>query len=132
MVFRMKKIIITLIFILGIRPAFSQGNNLQFGRVYTISETYSSTTNLFESSLYTVPNGKVWKLEKYHHLWNRSESTSEGLKINNKASIPSDNVTTSGSVWLGAGNSLQVTVYYPYSFPSGSYFFSIIEYNLIP
>jgi hypothetical protein len=111
-----------LLFIITINltfSVFSQGN-LQFNNVYT----YSGFLNGGASSpAWTVPNGKIWKIDFFTIDW---------LVINNNKAANSSN--NGGVVWLKTGDQ----IYYSGPFygvccgGTTNYMISIIEDNLIP
>jgi hypothetical protein len=118
----MKKQILLIIFGLSSFFVNAQGN-LQFNQVLTYSGSLAANTS---TANYTVPSGKVWKVE-----------FAEGgydfyLQINNIGSVGIENQINSPRVnisfWLKA-NDLIKCIAYGYI---GSYFISIIEYNIIP
>ena len=102
---------------------FGQGN-LQFNQVITNQGSISANAN---STLLTVPIGKVWKVESILC----SSTSLLSIKINNSTlPIP----TTSNAfmpIWLKENNTIQF-------YNGGStgiireYFISIIEYNVVP
>ena len=125
-----KKIILTGILLLGINSIFAQGN-LQFNRVITesfniASAEYGAGTQF--SSLKTVPNGKVWKIES---MGCNNEGNGNGFEINgiknnfyvNQAYSP----FKGGSLWLSSGTTFRL---YNNSYQNSCYF-SIIEFNVV-
>ena len=108
--------------------AFSQGN-LQFNRVVNdagyIVVTNSSCTDVFGTT-YTVPAGKVWKIESFVTL-----TLSNYIMLNGKQISPTNNVpfwlkegdvfafNTSSKCGSGGNNSM-------------NWFFSAIEFNIVP
>jgi hypothetical protein len=101
----------------------AQGNNLQFNRVVTIT---GNVNNYSESPAYTVPSGKVWKIESF--------ASPSGITINNTSSQPAYNFSgfnLTCPIWLSAGDFVKA-VCWSVNGGSGGFVFSIIEYNIIP
>ena len=107
--------------------AYSQGN-LQFNRVVNdagyIVVTNNACTNGF-SATFTVPPGKVWKIESFVTLTSRNY-----IMLNGKQISPSNNAP----FWLKAGDEF-------YFYTAGvcnqsgnslNWFFSAIEFNIVP
>lgn len=113
------KHLFTLCLLLFLGTCFSQGN-LQFNNAYTYSG-YQGMDGV--SPTWTVPNGKIWKLDFFTHNW---------LVINNNKAAPSSN--NGGVVWLKAGDQ----VFYSGPFyniccgGTNTYLISIVEFNIIP
>ena len=111
------------------QKSFAQGN-LQFNQVLTQTVTLTGTSS---SSVLTVPAGKVWKIEQMLDTYSYA-GTSGYFKINGKQfyihEMPnSTQYITKGPIWLKAGDTFCV-----YNTASGSYdyFYSIIEFNIVP
>jgi hypothetical protein len=132
----MKKLILISGFIFFSLNSFCQGN-LQFNQVLTFSGALTGSTTI--SPTYTVPAGKVWKIEYLSETRKRTGSTGNpyfGAVINGTA----QNIEIgSNPIWLKEGN----TIYYRnYGFNLDgldgwgtllqSYLISVIEYNIIP
>ena len=123
----MKKIlslVIALLFTTSL-SSFAQGN-LQFNQVITLNFALSSSAS---SSIYTVPVGKVWKVESV----SGSSAASSGasyMQING-TNVPIGNspLTLMNAIWLKSGD--QINIYNGYGLSAG-YFCSIIEFNIIP
>jgi hypothetical protein len=127
----MKKILYT-IFVSFIAffamPAFTaqaQGN-LQFNQVITFNFPLNSGAL---SSIYTVPVGKVWKLEAISG--SSSSSTSASFMQINGTNVPIGNTPPSvmNAIWLKSGD--QFAIYNGYGLSAG-YFCSILEFNIVP
>ena len=114
--------------------SFSQGN-LQFNQVVSYSQAFNTSSSgslySFTSPLYTVPTGKVWKIEKF--LMHKNVTIPSGwLVVNSGAKLFTDEVN-SGPVWLKAGDEFVATVSQSGgSNFSGDVFISIIEFNVVP
>jgi hypothetical protein len=131
-----------LIAILSISTFAKTQGNLQFNQVLTFSggltASLSSTTN---SSIQTVPIGKVWKIESVGggKLNNSFTGSYIGAKVNNGLSIfrlVGSNLNISGvcPIWLRSGDNMSIEYYNSSggSAQSTSYVISIIEFNIIP
>jgi hypothetical protein len=122
----MKKIFVFVFLLVLISlKSFSQGN-LQFNQVLTYSGILPAGSSLSPS--YTVPSGKVWKIE-YHTL---------GVLYLNSAYVHDldcpPNTGCAGNtapIWLKAGD---VIYCYAYVAQYGQYHYaiSIIEFNIVP
>jgi hypothetical protein len=111
----MKKILVIVLFFVA-TTSFAQGN-LQFNQVLT----YSGTA--LNSPVWTVPTGKVWKVEMAYPFNYGGTST---FKVNN--TIVCYNAVNTQPIWLKASD------YCSFSVTTGgnSWFVSIIEFNIIP
>jgi hypothetical protein len=72
-----KKILIVVSLIIIVTAAFAQGN-LQFNRVVIVETDFAvPNTNFYHSSdlSFTVPVGKVWKIESAHGTYQNDNST---------------------------------------------------------
>ena len=112
---------------------YSQGN-LQFNQVITYSQlsttTLSGSIHSYSSQIYTVPVGKVWKIEKF--LMRNNGSVSTFLKVNNAFQISPTEINP-GPVWVKEGDQIQaVTSTTGGGNFTGGFFISIIEFNIIP
>ena len=117
-------------FILG---SFNAQGNLQFNQVVTLTGTLTTSPVVVG----TVPAGKVWKIEH-----NASERNGYAANIsfvcNNVASYayfgstgnPPTQGHVKGPIWLKSGDYIQL-INSSVSYPS-HYFFSIVEFNVIP
>ena len=128
----MKILILALFSTLG-SQLYSQGN-LQFNQVVSLSQSFSGTSggsNTFNytSSPITVPSGKVWKVEK---ISVNGGNNGSGVRINNLHSLSVSDANT-GPIWLKASDELKVyTACFSCNSLFGSYFLSILEFNIIP
>lgn len=99
-------------------------SNLQFNQVITrigqISFCSSTTT-------WTVPAGKVWKVEFYTKNWN--------MLYLNGFNVPATGSQSDGLLWLKEGDFVRFTstcnVNAGFTSPQ-TYVFSAIEYNIVP
>jgi len=113
----MKKYFILLAFALTTFICKAQ-SNLQLNQVLTFNGTLNQNQS---SPTWTVPNGKVWKVEA---------RTQDYLKINGSWYIGSLNGSSiSLPIWLKSGDILQYQVGNNISF-TFDYFISILEFNL--
>jgi hypothetical protein len=130
----MRSFLFSIFLLLGMF-SFSQGN-LQFNQVLSYSQTFNTSASgsiySFTSPLYTVPSGKVWKIEKFVMHETSSSLTSGWLVVNSGCKLFPDEVN-SGPVWLKAGDEFvaKVSVSGGSNF-SGDFFISIIEFNVVP
>jgi hypothetical protein len=116
-----------LILFLFINLTFScySQTNLEFNRVVTQAGALSGS-NFYQTSSITVPDGKVWKLERY---------TRNQLYINNvliqdmyfSSSFP---VIDDSPLWLNEGDSFYFQFQFPCCNPvNTSWYFSALEFN---
>ena len=121
------KILLLFFFLLPFSFLFSQGN-LQFNQVISASATLGLNG---ASAVVTVPVGKVWKIESVNG-WADCGSRL-GITINTIPTLVSD---AKFPIWLKSGDLLRMTVQInPGSgFACGpmNYYYSIIEFNIIP
>lgn len=125
----MKTTILTFIFTFFLFQSVRSQGDLQFNQVITIINTINQ--NPFNSPVYTVPNGKVWKIVK---ITANSVSNGSGWRINGILAPLSalSNGSDSGVFWLKSGDTLSFTVSCPNSgLCITSYFASIIEFNIV-
>jgi hypothetical protein len=127
------KILILSFFLVLCSVLYSQGN-LQFNQVITYSQLYTTTLSgsihSYSSQIYTVPVGKVWKIEKF--LMRNNGSVSTFLKVNNAFQISPTEINP-GPVWVKEGDQIQaVTSTTGGGNFTGGFFISIIEFNIIP
>lgn len=126
------KTCLLIIFLNCIALSYTQGN-LQFNQVVTLT----GTTIIDPFTLATVPAGKVWKIE--HSSTARAGSPAIVNYVCNNVSSPNSLPQTNwatyklqvdGPIWLKAGDSIK------FSFSSVNnatdYFYSIIEFNIVP
>jgi hypothetical protein len=123
----MKKIIILFIFLGKIFYSEAQGN-LQFNQVISASATLASNG---ASSIITVPADKVWKIESVNG-WADCGSRL-GITINSISTLFS---SSKFPIWLKPGDTFRLTVL---TNPATgiacgpmNYYYSIIEFNVIP
>jgi hypothetical protein len=126
------KILLLSIFALPFSMLYAQGN-LQFNQVLTFGgilnsgAVSSNTGSYIHSSIsYTVPTEKVWKIENMSS--NYSNTT---LIINNFLVGSVNSIIGNSPLWLKAGD-LIIFGATNSSSTNESYFFSIIEFNIIP
>lgn len=130
----MKKYVCIIAFLLIEFEGFGQGN-LQFNQVLTFKGEFIIGSPEF-STTYTVPVGKVWKIE-YLTKSKVNYSTPSYLApvING---TPIEIQPDSNPIWLKSGDTIayQNRGYYynsQYSYRlDGTWLISIIEYNIIP
>jgi hypothetical protein len=112
---------------------YGQGN-LQFSQVLTYSQNFNLVgcgTNLcsWSGSLYTVPSGKAWKIENFA----ANGQADIVMTLNSTVNINTNNTFP---IWLKSGDIIQVKKLCgsgaSCSLQSGSFFISIIEFNIIP
>lgn len=124
----MKKQFLLIIFGLSFFFVNAQGN-LQFNQVLTYSGSLSYTTNI--SPTYTVPSGKVWKIE--YTTGNRDGLF---LLINNISTISLTGNPNWGLTplifWLKANDFIKFIFETNNLALTSNYFVSIIEYNIVP
>ena len=131
--------------------AFSQGN-LQFNQVITLQgavnngnvscgPTLGLTCN--SSQIYTVPSGKVWKIESTNctgkvGTYGSLERYFMSLKINGVDLVGGYSTSNMGffandpvkyPIWLSSNNTLQAVVFGAPT--TTNYFISIIEFNVV-
>jgi hypothetical protein len=107
----------------------SQGN-LQFNQVISSTGSTSNSTpgfSTYNSIAYTVPNGKVWKLEYVFGATNGWYIT-----VNNNViyytNTTGQSLERTSPIWLKAGDVLRFSALYS----ANSFYFSGIEFNVIP
>ena len=132
------RIFILFVLLISIETSLAQGN-LQFNQVVTYTGTGSGSFS-YVSPSWTVPAGKVWKIESASpNLGNTA--VSRAVNINAGASWGSFALTTSSqettknpfTIWLKAGDLVQLQAAGNCcSTTSFSYAISIIEFNIIP
>ena len=114
------KIFLVIVLFFGVSTSFTQGN-LQFNQVLTF--TGSAAGNF---TLDTVPVSKVWKIEAHSSDINQILINVNGYRYdyNYGGSM------NTAPIWLKAGDVLSLTTSPPGQ--SRHYFFSILEFNIIP
>ncbi|MDP4867137.1 MAG: hypothetical protein NWQ47_08310 [Crocinitomicaceae bacterium] len=116
----MKKIFLFSLFIVCslffISNSYAQGN-LQFNQVYTYSGSGGN------SAIWTVPVGKIWKIESVLMVNMSGTST---FKINSFV-VLYNNINPQ-PIWLKSGDFSQFSM----SNAGNSYYISIVEFNIIP
>lgn len=126
----MKRLFVVLIAVFGLSlTGFSQGT-LQFNDVKLF--TWANTINSpYLSAVYTVPAGKVWKIESAG-----SNNNVSIFQINGQYTSQSINSggTSTGAdnlpIWLPAGATIQFSGSYSSSGLGG--YVSILEFNVVP
>jgi hypothetical protein len=135
----MKILILALFSALGFQ-LYSQGN-LQFNQVLTQTGSISIVgQGWVGSNVFTVPSGKVWKIENV--MGSTSGSIIRfGLSVNGTLGVIESGLTngnagykSSAPTWLKAGDQLQFAYYGSSAATtnSGTFIISIIEFNIIP
>lgn len=124
----MKQTII-LFFLLCISFFLKAQSNLQLNQVLT----YNGALNSWSTSpVYSVPNGKVWKIEarsqdylKINGSWYTGGSATftykKGVSTGSQLSLP---------IWLKAGDNVYYEVGEDLGATSYQYFISILEFNI--
>ena len=121
------KILLLSFFLVLCSLLYSQGN-LQFNQVLTGSATLGTNG---VSAILTVPTGKVWKIESVNG-WADCGSRL-GITIN---TIPTLVSNAKFPIWLKSGDTFRMTV--QTNAGTGiacgpmNYYYSIIEFNIIP
>ena len=127
-------ILISIISLLSIltSKSFAQGN-LQFNQVLTYSGTL--TTGWNSSPSYTVPVGKVWKIEFHSVSDNYISLYLNGAVIHDVAMVGSVNaagsVINSSPIWLKTGDVINYAGQLP-NYSQQGWALSIIEFNIVP
>jgi hypothetical protein len=113
--------------------AYSQGN-LQFNQVLTYVQSHTLTSCgssicSWTGSTYTVPAGKVWKVENFI----QSGASPASMLINSVCDVSSINGLP---LWLKAGDQIhmrRVCASNPYAncAGGGSFLLSILEFNVV-
>jgi hypothetical protein len=138
----LKNAIILLCLIVASNNMFGQGN-LQFNQVLTYAGqvgTWDSTYTTYStvSPTFTVPTGKLWKIEtktistEIIHFYVNNVFFKDYVAVyGGYGTAYAYSYNISNPIWLKAGDS----VYFKAEgsgTPSGPYFISIIEYNITP
>jgi hypothetical protein len=135
-----KRFMRSLLFILAITCSglsFAQGN-LQFNQVISISTSIQCTgANCNVSSInYTVPTGKVWKLESSYALnTTTSGQTTLSYRLNGLSVRNLFGGASSHPDWYKAGDVISLYLTHTdgaSTIGSANYRFSIIEFNIVP
>jgi len=123
---------ILIIFCLFLNLELYAQYNLQFNQVLTFNGNASSGSLVIG----TVPTNKVWKIETWSTNWTELNIIINGTKFYYANSYINGGMTMSSNynpIWLKSNDILEVHVpmggWGPITTP---YFFSIIEFNLIP
>jgi len=125
----MKKIILILVLIMAKNELKAQ-YNLQFNQVLTFNGNALSNSFLV---IGTVPTNKVWKIETWNTNWTELNILINGTRFIyanyyvNGSMVMSSNYNP---IWLKSNDILEVQV--PNNGLTPPYFFSIIEFNLVP
>jgi hypothetical protein len=119
------KHLLTLSFCLFFGTFFSQGN-LQFNQVITYTGTFQGSL-----SLGTVPNGKVWKIEARSTDINQIYTFINGFRYDFIYGSSAGLVMNNQPMWLKTGDILSITSQ-PSCCINRDYFFSILEFNIVP
>ena len=89
--------------LMGIR---TQAQNLGFGQAVLL--TFSANTSPYQSPLYTVPAGKVWKIEGGGCFGVLTLAQVNGLSVNvNLTSSGTNSVAGNVPIWFPAGTTLK-------------------------
>jgi hypothetical protein len=108
----------------------AQGN-LQFNKIITIANSAGCGVT-FSSPTFQVPAGKIWKIEKYAVNFSYQDAvTKNTVLIKGTSEISPGDFNSGNPLWLNSGDSMQVLISAAGYF-CATYFFSVIEYNLIP
>lgn len=131
----MKKVVLSLIFVIGAVAAMCQTNTLVFNQVIT----FGGNTTVNPCVLGTVPSGKVWKIENMagyksggympDYVFNINGTDTYNFYALSMTNYYYPNKMPAGPVWLKAGDQvklLNASVSYPVY-----YFVSIIEFNIV-
>ena len=120
----MKKIKLTILLLFITLFSYSQ-SNLQFNNVITDFGNIIGTANSeVYSPTFTVPAGKVWKLER----WLRNVLYINGVNVQELYTIPNTSPTPmvldNAPIWLKEGDS-----FYFKERSTLRYYFSVLEFN---
>ena len=121
----MKKFLLVL-FVLAFGSAIRAQGNLQFNQVVLL--TFDSNVSPYFSPLYTVPAGKVWKIESAGSSSSIAVYELNGLRVSQ--TINTNNSTNAAAnlpLWLPAATTMKF-------YNGGSYvcFVSILEFDVVP
>ena len=111
---------------------------MQFNQVITFTGALNGFSCTSTSTLGTVPNGKVWKIEFVGGKRSSSTGYEDGLIVNGQSvSINVNSTTRTFPIWLKSGD--QIAYYGCGPIVGGgntstttSYLISIIEFNIVP
>jgi len=128
----MKKFIIFCSLLFATNGVFAQGN-LQFNQVLTYSGRITSSYSSYTSPTYTVPTGKVWKIETKTLSSSTLSFWINGYIYGDFTIIGAIPNYITNPIWLKSND----FIYFQEGFSGGSshtddYFISIIEYNIVP
>jgi hypothetical protein len=119
------KILLIFLFFLCSTYCFSQ-SNLQFNNVITqtgnLSGGYGQTA---ASQTFTVPAGKVWKLERY----TRDKLYINGILIKDSYVVNQGIALDNAPLWLNEGDSFYFVLGGPPYSWSENWYFSLLEFN---
>ncbi len=126
----MKSAYMIALFVLTVGFKSAAQGNLQFNQVFSTAGATSSTNPgyaAYNSIAYSVPSGKVWKVE-YAFGMNQGWYVTVNNNVmyyNNTTSQPLERTTP---IWLKAGDILKFSSIYSTS----NFYFSGIEFNVVP
>ena len=132
----MNKLVIFAIFILCsmfLAPRSNAQGNLQFNQVVTLSQNFNltgcgSNQCAWTGPVFTVPAQKVWKIEYF------SSSGVGDVVMTMNSTVNISGIST--PIWLKAGDQFQMKklcgVGASCGLQVGSFFISIIEFNVVP
>lgn len=118
--------ILSVIFLVSM-CTIARSQNLAFSQVLTYTGELPPV-NYTPGPLYTVPSGKVWKIESM----NTTVNVALGFKLNNTTfhvNNTSYNSQIIFPIWLKAGDTVQPYVDNGGMYPMCSYFISIVEFS---
>lgn len=121
-------------FVVTLNGLFAQGN-LEFNTVYSYAGSTSISTPVnainyqtnYGTSAFTVPNGKIWRIER---LWIQG-AQSQSLFVNNFwVGFPQGGnvLEITSPIWLKTGDAIKIGS----ANGQASYHLNIVEFNLIP
>lgn len=141
---KIKNLLLFCSFVIFSNGVFAQGN-LQFNQVLTYSGTIGASGpggvagSLTPTSIYTVPTGKVWKIETKTIPTGPLKFYINGVEFKDYLIVTSGSgavavTSASNPIWLKAADFIYYTIT---SWPTGSavssdFFISIIEFNIAP
>ena len=124
-----RKAVLLSLFFLFCLTSFAQGN-LQFNQVISnagLTSNANTGYTSYNSIAYTVPTGKVWKLE-YVFGMNASWYITVNNNIVYYINISGQQLERTSPIWLKAGDVLKFSSIYS----ANNFYFSGIEFNIIP
>ena len=111
-------------FLLMMALSNMNAQNLQFSQVLTFTGRIENYSIYQASTIWTVPEGKVWKVELYSldflHI-------NDNLISNRNNEV--GNSVNQGVLWLKAGDTVQYKS--PYTLTDYKYILSIIEFTIV-